>query len=462
MDLYGSLDPSLASGSGANTPIRETPDNTNQSSVGSSNADSAAGQSNASGSSASPAAASSKAKAPTLEQEIEQMGTLVSGMSKNLGSYWSSFRRQVRSLSLCVPWSTGVSLYATAACNPRSIAGHRCGWRHYPFSKLMIQCYFPLLPQSEIAIKQSQVLASNAAKDLTPYLDKAKAELDKLNEQAKASAAAGQAASISELGVNPDNPSVVLKAPREDKGKGVDREGGNDDPTSPTGSVKTLVPESNDESKPIMNAAAFFSKLQHQLSSNPNFQNFQHTFQNMQHELKHKVDDFSKIDMHEAKEQYEKAMNSGEKYFKVASKELSDLFGEAVRIVPPEGYESPQGQGQATGAAGKAADKRRKDAAVAAAGRKEMLLHRIRSEPAILLVDPAEAPAAVGSSTSDASAEDKKETHADTREAFATFLQSVQEAGGLDNETWKERISSELADEDGGTVLRQTRDSVGE
>lgn len=318
-----------------------------------------------------------------------------------------------------------------------------------------------MIAQSEAAIKQSQALASSAAKDLTPYLDKAKAELDKLNEQAKASAAAGQAAAISELGVNPDNPSVVLKAPREDKGKGVDREGG-DDPTSPAGSTRTLVPESSsEESKPTVTATAFFSKLQNQLSSNPNFQNFQHTFQNMQHELKHKVDDFSKIDIHEAKEKYEKAMNSSEKYWKVASKELTDLFGEVVSIVPPEGY-AAEGLGQPSGAAGKAADKRKKDAAVAAAGRKEMLLHRIRSEPAILLVDPAEAPAAVGANTSEASSNDKKETHADTRDAFVTFSKSIQESGGVQSETWKAKVKAELDDEEGGAALKQTYDSVGE
>lgn len=404
MDLYGAWDPSLSSTSGANTPIRETADINTQDDSSDSVGDKVPNASHASGS-ALPAIAPGKPK-PTIEQEIEQMGTLVSGMGKNLGSYWSSFRRQ-----------------------------------------------------SEAALKQSQALASSAAKDLTPYLDKAKAELDKLNEQAKASAAAGQAASISELGVNPDNPSVVLKAPREDKGKGVDREGG-EDPTSPAGSTRTLVPDSSsEESKPIMNATAFFSKLQTQLSSNPNFQNFQHTFQNMQHELKHKVDDFSKIDIHEAKEKYEKAMNSGEKYWKVASKELTDLFGEVVQIVPPEGYRAHD-QEQTSGPAGKAADKRKKDAAVAAAGRKEMLLHRIRSEPAILLVDPSEPPAARTSSSSDLSGEEKKEIHTDTSEAFASFLASVQNAGGFASDDWKGKISCELDDEDGGIALKQTYESI--
>lgn len=261
----------------------------------------------------------------------------------------------------------------------------------------------------------------------------------------------------------------MLKAPREDKGKGVDREGmAAGDPTSPTGSVKTLVPESSEEgghasTTPAMSAGAFFSKLQQQLSSNPKFQDFQHTFQNVQHDLKNKVVDFNKIDMHEAREQLEKAMNSGEKYWKVASKELSDLVGEAVRIVPPEGYTSDAaGQDQPlTGAAGKAADKRRKDAAVAAAGRKEMLLHRIRSEPAILLVDPAEPPSTTQAEGFDSASDEKKEGHTDSSAAFASFLQSVEKDGGVSGESWRTKITAELEDEEGGAVLKQTYNSVG-
>jgi hypothetical protein len=181
----------------------------------------------------------------------------------------------------------------------------------------------------------------------------------------------------------------------------------------------------------------------------------------MQHDLKEKVVDFNKIDIHEAKERYEKAMNSSEKYWKVASKELSDLFGEVVSIVPPEGYDGQDAAGQRTGAAaGKAADKRRKDAAVAAAGRKEMLLHRIRSEPAILLVDPAVPPEALPGSA-DTSGEDKRELHSDSREAFATFLQGIESAGGIASADWKEKINAELDDEEGGLALKQTFNSIG-
>lgn len=94
MDLYGSWDPSLASSSGSNTPVRETADDANVPGGSNSNDGNASGSSNTPGST-STAAPATKARSPTIEQEIEQMGTLVSGMGKNLGSYWSSFRRQV-------------------------------------------------------------------------------------------------------------------------------------------------------------------------------------------------------------------------------------------------------------------------------------------------------------------------------------------------------------------------------
>jgi hypothetical protein len=92
MDLYSNWDPTMASG--ANTPVKDTSESINKAervdnTIASSSTAEATSHASASGSTAA-----SKAK-PTLEQEIEQMGTLVSGMGKNLGSYWSSFRRQV-------------------------------------------------------------------------------------------------------------------------------------------------------------------------------------------------------------------------------------------------------------------------------------------------------------------------------------------------------------------------------
>lgn len=366
-------------------------------------------------------------KAPTLEQELEQMTTLVSGMGKNFGSYWGSFRKQ-----------------------------------------------------SATAIKQSQAYASSAARDLTPYLDKAKAELDKLGEQARASAAAGQAASTSSGLVNPDAPALsVAQADGEkqqersemasagtDKGKGRALEneadpvtGADTEQKDPQRPAEIIAGVSAEDAAAAMRrssdaATAFFTRIQSQLSSNPNFQHFQHNLGSMQHDLRQKVD-FSKIDLNEATKKYEAAMNQGEKYFKVASKELTELFGEAVRIVPPEeadGAESGAGAGTRGALVGKQQDRRKKEAAVAAAGRKETLLHRLRSDPAVLLVDPAKPP-------DETAGTERRDAAADGKEAYAAFCKAVEEKGGFEGDVWKARISSELATEI-GHVLQATHDSV--
>ena len=218
---------------------------------------------------------------------------------------------------------------------------------------------------------------------------------------------------------------------------------------------------------PPLNAAAFFSRLQSQLSTNPNFQSFQHQFNSIQADLKTKVGsqiDFNRIDLADAQKRYESAMNQGEKYFKVASKELSDLFGEAVRIVSPE-EEVKRNAGM-----GKMADKRRKDAEVAAAGRTESLLHRVRSDSAILLVDPSQSPASASPQASSDGAhqitatgtESNSSHHTDTRESFAKFLSGIEENGGIDGEVWKGKIEATLSDTASGQVLRQTFESIGE
>ena len=218
-----------------------------------------------------------------------------------------------------------------------------------------------------------------------------------------------------------------------------------DDPTATTRNAQST-------NSPPMSATAFFSKLSTQLSSNPNFQSFQHNLTHMQDQLKTHVD-FSRIDLQEAQKRAEAAMNQGEKYFKVASKDLTDLFGQAVRIVPPTGDGAKAGN--------KGADKRRKEAEVAAAGRRETLLHRLRSDPAILLVDPAQ-PVAARSDGPAGPSSDSSQSETDTREAFAKFLQSNEDNGGLEGESWKGRIDAALSNETSGSALRQSLESIGE
>lgn len=342
----------------------------------------------------------------------------------------------------------------------------------------------PLRTQSSTALKQSQAYAQSAAKDLTPFLDKAKAELDKLGEQAKASAAAGQAAALADGGsggsiVNPDAPALIIPTPAENVEKSESQDGSNskDKDAANEASASGAQGSTSSSNSPPLNAAAFFSRLQSQLSTNPNFQSFQSQFTTFQTDLKNRVAqssssggtlDFSNIDFHEAKEKYEKAMSQGDKYFKIASKELTELLEGALKIVPPEEEAARKAAAQAVANAG--GSKRKQDAAAAAAGRKETLLYRIRSDPAVMLVDPAQPPAST--SASEASSESAPvatgeqstaagASHSDTREPFARFLQSIEDDGGLEGESWKGRVQAALSDSNHGSVIRQTYDSIG-
>jgi hypothetical protein len=81
MDLYGSWDSvgsssNSTTNSGTSTPVASTSSNV---------AD------------GGPTTKKAAAPAPTLEQELEQMGNFVSGImgKSNLGSVWGNFRRQV-------------------------------------------------------------------------------------------------------------------------------------------------------------------------------------------------------------------------------------------------------------------------------------------------------------------------------------------------------------------------------
>jgi hypothetical protein len=80
-----------ASSSGTSTPQKQQPSNAAGLGISS---DSATSSSNTGSNDDDGTTSTAKPAKPTLEQELEQMGNLVSGMSKNLGSYWGQFRRQ--------------------------------------------------------------------------------------------------------------------------------------------------------------------------------------------------------------------------------------------------------------------------------------------------------------------------------------------------------------------------------
>ena len=86
MDLYGSWEAAQAASSGPSTPSAEKRDFPHSD-----------GDVGGEGDASTPRAGKARKVQPTLEEEIEQMSTFVSGMGKNLGSYWGQFRRQVGS-----------------------------------------------------------------------------------------------------------------------------------------------------------------------------------------------------------------------------------------------------------------------------------------------------------------------------------------------------------------------------
>lgn len=91
---------SFATSSGTSTPVKETP-SSSTTDDGAAAAAAASGSTGEGGEKTEAAVSSSSSSSqstrsgPTLEQELEQMSTFVSGMGKNLGSYWGQFRRQV-------------------------------------------------------------------------------------------------------------------------------------------------------------------------------------------------------------------------------------------------------------------------------------------------------------------------------------------------------------------------------
>lgn len=91
MDLYNTWE----NNSGTNTPNASVADLKGAAGDGTASASSSASTSTLPATSSGTASADGAAKSPTIEQELEQMGKFVGGMSKNLGSYWGQFRKQV-------------------------------------------------------------------------------------------------------------------------------------------------------------------------------------------------------------------------------------------------------------------------------------------------------------------------------------------------------------------------------
>lgn len=270
------------------------------------------------------------------------------------------------------------------------------------------------------------------------------------------------------------------------KGKGVDRSEQEQDPSVvSSGTEDTATP-------PVAQAAAFFSRLQSQISHNPNFlelsknltnlqssvsTNLSHLPASLQTNLTQLQTQLASIDLKDLKESTRLAdeyITRGETWIQElgleVTKEVTRIAKDAVRVVPPT-----DGDGKLT----KREQRLRKEERVAM-GRKEGLLMRLRKDSGIiLLVDPAKPPAPIptapvdgaattspenlSSSTPSLSASTSSLVPSDTREAFSKFLQTIEDRGGLEGLSWNERIVNELeaaGDEEEGGLRKSLKELV--
>lgn len=272
-----------------------------------------------------------------------------------------------------------------------------------------------------------------AQKDLTPLVTLARTNLEKFGEQTKAELERLSEASANVDGVmiGADGTPILTAAPRMDKGKGVDRTQ-DETPTSPN-------PNSGN---PTAAASAFFAKIQAQITSNSNVQelsknlvtlqsnvttNLSHIPTSFQTNLSQLQAQLAHIDLGESQKLAEDYVHKGEAWLAEFSTEIGRLAKDAVKVVPPSAEEMDRT---------KIREARLRQAEQVAVGRKDTMIQRLREDPAVLLVDPAQPPSPSSDGTS---------TRLDTRESFARFLQSIEDGGGLEGEVFEKRISDELS-----------------
>ncbi|BGP18747.1 hypothetical protein JCM10213_003054 [Rhodosporidiobolus nylandii] len=307
--------------------------------------------------------------------------------------------------------------------------------------------------QATAAAATAEAQYSKAQKDLTPFLSKAQQQLDTLSAQTKAELARlsetpqqqGQGGVV----IGADGVLIVMDEPvrapaalaaKEDvKGKGVD--------PAERGAVDEAQQAAAAEQTPAAAASAFLRSLSSRASaaSAPQLQALQKDLSSLRSglstNLEHLQSQLGQLNVGEELQQTGKLaegyLHKGESWFAEFSAEVGKLAKEAVRVVPPvPGNSSPtqQTQGRQAGSG---------VAVTQAVGRKVALLYRLRTDPSLLLADPALPP----TPSSDAK---------DVREAYAAFVASLQQStlDGFGTPVWGEKVAAELAE--GGEGLAKT------
>ena len=231
--------------------------------------------------------------------------------------------------------------------------------------------------------------------------------------------------------IGADGTPVIVDepAPRVDKGKGVDPAERGDEPASPAQA-----------------ATAFFASLQTSIAANPNLSTLTKNFQTsltsaqthltqaqtqLQSNLAHlpaQLQQLTHVDPAAA----EACLHKGESWLTEFSAEVQRLAKDAVRVVPPTSGEGDERS--------RKREERLRRAEEVSIGRTDVLVLKLRSEPAQLLVDPAQPHEGDG---------------ADTREHFARFLQTIEDAGGFEGAVWAARVAAETDEK-----LARTREEL--
>lgn len=216
---------------------------------------------------------------------------------------------------------------------------------------------------------------------------------------------------------------VPASTARVDKGKGVDRDG--------EGSV-SAEGDAQHQQTPAAAASAWMAKFGSSLAANPNVKDLSRNLSSLQSNLSsnlHQIQSqLSHIDLAEGQKVAEGYLHKGEAWFQEFSAEVGKLAKDAVKVVPP----SSGGGGAATSA--------RTSLEGATMNRRDLLLYKLRTDPQLFLLDPAQLPA-------DA-------TTPDLREAFAAYLASLADAGGFESPAFRSQVDAEM--QDAGEPLRKT------
>jgi ElaB/YqjD/DUF883 family membrane-anchored ribosome-binding protein len=337
--------------------------------------------------------------------------------------------------------------------------------------------------QGTAAYKQANQQIDQARQDLTPLVsaartnfeqfgETAKAELERLSEPTtNSSSNAGFmiGADGTPFSIDPVDTAIPAETTTEGKGKGVDRtvEGeGNGERSYNVDEQLTATAEATAAA-----ATAFFNKLQTQISSSSNIQELQKLTTTLQSNLSHLPASLSHIpsslqtnlttlstQLQKAETDANEFIHKGENWLNELSHEVQKLAKEAIKVVPGD-------KGLAR------REERLRNAEQVAVGRKETLVQRLRSDPEILLLDPArfdptpltpsssslgiESPATpVKSNTTDRplSPSPLAASSPDTRAAFSTFLTKLETSGGLEGEEFNAMIAKELEAAVGSTL----------